>query len=367
MAHKKRVKRYLTRRVKLLLRYLFGLRRITSKVSYYPELPHKSRFRIFREQCGHIMRYGELNQYYYLYGLDVKGTTFKGKDLLAYKDFMDWRNLHNRPTHPFNYICLLRDKKLFSIVCEYYGVPCAKDIGILQPKEALVIMNNDYTEELFHLLERETQIFCKPIDAECGAGIFCLGYEGGVYSLNDEEASREEIEKVLHSCTGRYLVQRRLVQHPEMSRIYDGSINTIRLVTIRNQHTGEIEFFHSLLRVGTNGNVVDNWAQGGICVGMNEEGVLRSEGFYKPPYGLRATVHPNSGVVFEGFQIPFYREAVELCKSFHHKIDFIPAIGWDVAITSEGPCLVEANDNWEVSLHQIYGGLKSHFDELLKD
>lgn len=366
MAHKKRVKKHITRRLKLFLRYLVGIERMTSKVSYYPELPHKSRFRIFREQCVHILRYGELNQFYYLYGLDVKGANFKVKELLPYKYFKDWRNLYNRPSHPFNYICLLRDKKLFSIVCEYYGIPSAKDIGILNPADGSVNMDNDFTEDLFHLLDRERQIFCKPIDAECGAGIFSLGVDEEGYTLNDVAATREGVERVLKTCMGRYLVQKRLVQHSEMSRIYSGSINTIRLVTIRNSHTGEIEFFHALLRMGTNGNVVDNWAKGGICIGMNEEGVLVREGFYKPPYGLRATEHPNTGVVFEGFKIPYYREAVEMCKRFHRKLEYIPAIGWDVAITEEGPCLVEANDNWEVSLHQIYGGLKPHFDKLLR-
>lgn len=367
MARKAKVKPYFRRRAKLLLRYLVGAERMTSRESYFPELPHKSRLRIFWEQCVHICRYGELNQYYYLYGMDVKGADFKKKRLVPYKEFMDWRNLRNRPTHPFNYICILRDKKLFSIVCDHYAIPCIKDLGMLDAADLTIRNFNDITEELFHLLDRERDIFCKPIDAECGEGIFCLGVRAdGELTMNDLPSSKEQIEAFIRAKRGPFYVQKRLLQHPEMNRIYPKSINTIRLVTIRNEHTGEIEFFHALLRIGAGGNVVDNWSQGGVCVGISKEGVLQGEAYYKPPFGLRTTHHPDTGIELEGFRIPHYREAVEMCLRFHSKLDVISSIGWDIAITPEGPCLVEANDNWAISLHQVYGGLKDEFDRLIK-
>ena len=127
-----RVKRHLTRRIKLLMRYVCGGERIPA-ISYFPEQPHKSKARIFGDQCVHILKYGEVDPYYYLYGLDVKGASFKKKGLISYKEFMDWRNLHNRPVHPFNYICILRDKKLFAIVCEHFGIPCVRDLGYIDP------------------------------------------------------------------------------------------------------------------------------------------------------------------------------------------------------------------------------------------
>ena len=360
-----RVKRHLTRRIKLLMRYVCGGERIPA-ISYFPEQPHKSKARIFGDQCVHILKYGEVDPYYYLYGLDVKGASFKKKGLISYKEFMDWRNLHNRPVHPFNYICILRDKKLFAIVCEHFGIPCVRDLGYIDPGCGSIRLNDESHEDVFSLLEREESIFCKPLDAECGDGIFCLGRNENGYTLNDAPATQEEIVALIGSRTSQHIVQSRLLQHPELNRLYPKSINTIRLVTIRNRRTGAIEYFHSLLRIGANGNVVDNWSQGGVCVGIDENGVLFEEGYYKPPFGLRTTTHPDTGIPFAGFRIPHYREAIEMCKSFHKRIDFIPAIGWDIAITPKGPCLIEANDNWAISLHQVYGGLKERFDHLLK-
>lgn len=367
MSQKPKIKKRYYRRVKVFFRFLIGKEKMPSKVSYFPDEPHKSAVRIFFEQCVHIFRFGEINRYYYLYGLDVEGTSFKKKGLLAFKEHLDVLYYYNRPRNPFNYVCILSDKKLFAIVCEYFGISCAKDLGFIDPGQLVVRLNDDVLEDLFHLLERENNIFCKPLDSECGRGVFSIGRVGeGEYLLNDCPTTREEIERLIGEFNVQLLVQRRLLQHPEMNRMYPKSINTIRLVTIRNRHTGEIEYFHSLLRIGAGGNVVDNWSQGGVCVGVGEDGVLLAEGYFKPQYGLRTLSHPDTGVVFEGFEIPYYHEAVEMCKRFHKKIDFIPAIGWDVAITPDGPCLIEANDNWAISLHQVYGGLRERFDSLLR-
>lgn len=49
---------------------------------------------------------------------------------------------------------------------------------------------------------------------------------------------------------------------------------------------------------------------------------------------------------------------------FHTFLPSIHSIGWDIAITKDGPCFVEGNDNWEVSLVQICShGLAKEFND----
>lgn len=43
-----------------------------------------------------------------------------------------------------------------------------------------------------------------------------------------------------------------------------------------------------------------------------------------------------------------YEAACKAHESFYN----IGAIGWDVAITPDGPCFVEGNDNFEITLMQ---------------
>ncbi|MCQ2312227.1 MAG: hypothetical protein MJZ84_02100 [Paludibacteraceae bacterium] len=89
--------------------------------SYYPELPnHKSRFRIFWELMGHIMKYGSIEWHYFSYGFDVKGFRNR-EDYLDDNEFL-WRcNILNTVTSDWDYTCILRDKNLFSVILSKFG------------------------------------------------------------------------------------------------------------------------------------------------------------------------------------------------------------------------------------------------------
>lgn len=89
--------------------------------SYYPELPnHKSRFRIFWELMGHIMKYGSIEWHYFSYGFDVKGFRNK-EEYLDDNEFL-WRcNMLNTVTNDWDYTCILRDKVLFSKIVNLLG------------------------------------------------------------------------------------------------------------------------------------------------------------------------------------------------------------------------------------------------------
>ena len=62
---------------------------------------------------------------------------------------------------------------------------------------------------------------------------------------------------------GQYLVEAFIVQHPLVSHIYPLSVNTLRLVTIKNHDTVHLVFFS--MRIG-NGKRVDNLNSGGMAV-----------------------------------------------------------------------------------------------------
>lgn len=136
-----------------------------------------------------------------------------------------------------------------------------------------------------------------------------------------------------------------------MSAIYPHAVNTLRVVTINiDSHPYVLT---SLLRVGTSrsGNV-DNWAAGGLAIGIQDSGYLKKYGFYKPEHGRKTEKHPDTNVVFKNFAIPNLEEAYEIAIKAHKCFYGIPAIGWDIAITENGPCFIEGNDNWEISLMQ---------------
>ena len=103
-----------------------------------------------------------------------------------------------------------------------------------------------------------------------------------------------------------------------------------------------------------------------MSIGIDiETGMLRKYGFYKPYFGRKADKHPNTGVIFEGIKVPFWKQLLEKAILFHEKLRDIHSIGWDIGITQDGPVFIEGNDNWEISfLQACNGGLKKEYKEL---
>ena len=150
---------------------------------------------------------------------------------------------------------------------------------------------------------------------------------------------------------GSYILQRRVIQSDGMNVLNPYAINTLRIVTINRN--GQCYVLSSLLRVGTlkTGNV-DNWAAGGLAIGIQDNGHLKEYGFFKPDHGLKTSSHPDTGLVFTDFRVPQFEEACKIACMAHRCFYNIQAIGWDIAITEDGPIFIEGNDNFEISLHQ---------------
>lgn len=211
--------------------------------------------------------------------------------------------------------------------------------------------------------------FCKPFDGQCGGGIFKIQIvddgcqiDGKLFS---REQAKEEITERLQ--TNHYIIQELVEQHDIINKIYDKSINTLRLITIYDTKSNEVVPLSGVLRIGANGNVVDNWAQGGLAVGVDlKTGKLNKFGLYKHGYGTKTDSHPNSGVKFADVTLPYFQEAIAQAQKLHYELKGIKVIGWDIAFTKEGPMFIEGNDNMEVSINQeTNGGLKNEFEKCI--
>ena len=144
-----------------------------------------------------------------------------------------------------------------------------------------------------------------------------------------------------------------------MNRLCSTAVNTIRLITVLTPNE-EVIPFRAGLRIGREGSNVDNCAKGGIFVGIDmNTGKLLKKGIIKPPFGNIVFRHPDTEIVFEGFEIPYFKDAVEIAKELHSKLYRIHSVGWDIAITQNGPMFIEGNSKWEVSGTQsAEGGVK---------
>ena len=118
----------------------------------------------------------------------------------------------------------------------------------------------------------------------------------------------------------------------------------------------------SILRFSTGKSHVDNWDACALAIGVQHpEGVLWDKAFFKPKRFVMDAVseHPDSKIAFKGFKIPFYREAVESALRVHRFYYARFVLAHDIAITNEGPVIIEVNCNPGHRTIQITsGGLK---------
>ena len=308
----------------------------------------------------HFVKFHSINEFYFLYGFDRTGYREEA-DYVDYRRFQRRRDVLNRVSAADSPILVLRDKFVFGLVAGALGVRTPQNIGLLKKKE-LYLLGDPNTRTLSDYLRGvDGDVFVKLLTGECANGIYHLVSNQGHINLDGHEVGDADLDSLFRE--NLWLLQKRVTQHERLSALYPKAVNTIRLVTVNVGD--EIHVLPPLLRVGANGKQVDNWATGGLAVMMDvEHECLGRYGFYKPGYGTKVDRHPNSGLVFEGYRIPFLKEAVASAMRFHAFLPLIHSIGWDIAITNEGPCFIEGNDNWELSLMQVCShGLQREFQD----
>ena len=330
-------------------------------VNYFPEKEEKGKFTIFFDQLINIIKYGAIDEYYYLYGLNIKGFRDK-RDYLNYRYFSlrrDELNLSSR----FNTSCILRNKLYFGIFAKSIGIATPENVAYSNNDDVLLLESTLHTSINGFVETHNGTFFCKPIDGECGKGVFKLSIKDGQIEINNVHQTVNKLTEMLNGAP--FVIQKCITQHTSLAKLHSSSTNSMRMVSVKSLKDGHIEVLPSILRIGANGSIVDNTSQGGIAVGFDpKSGRLNKYGYFKPTFGMRATEHPNSGIKFEDFTIPFIKEVVEQAKYFHSFLD-LHSIGWDIAIGEDGPIFIEGNDNWEINGPQSCNrGLAKEFHNL---
>lgn len=145
---------------------------------------------------------------------------------------------------------------------------------------------------------------------------------------------------ILEQYNKNFTIQEKIVQHKLFSQLNPSSVNTIRI----NTYICEDKVYCApiAMKMGRNGNIVDNGRAGGVQIGVKEDGTLRKFAFTE--YGEKFDRHPDTNIVFENYKIPKIRELIEFTKKYHYKVPHIGIIAWDLAIDENGKIIIiEAN------------------------
>ncbi len=167
----------------------------------------------------------------------------------------------------------------------------------------------------------------------------------GVYFVEHGLKHWSEVRDVLQnqfSPPTDYVYEEYLEQHPEMARLNPGSVNALRVYTFVEDDL-EVTIWGMYLRVGVHSRF-DSVSQGGVALGINAKGQTCHPAFSKNPFAQTPSLHPLTQQPLFDFQVPHFEAIKPLVCEAARRLPQVRVIGWDVAITAEGPCLIEGND-----------------------
>ena len=161
----------------------------------------------------------------------------------------------------------------------------------------------------------------------------------------------------------RIFLEELVIQHSEMNKLCDKSVNTMRIMTFNNH--GKSEIIWMGLRVGNGVNAIDNFHAKGMAVNIDvETGKLIGKAIDKDLNEYEE--HPVSHIKFDGFQIPCFEEAKKMVLEACLESDKILVVGWDIAISDKGPVIIEGNRRPGFDIVQVLsGGRKDIVDYVL--
>ncbi len=317
--------------------------RVALQPSAHPNLSRKNFWNRWLDLLYLRLRDGWLCIHYNGLRCDLKGHSVKNvvTEAMVYQKIKPTALLRGK-----EYVGVLDDKYLFS---KYFIGGAVSVIAHMHYDCCYVGGKLVSYKEMETFLSSRKSFFVKAPLLSCGRDVFKIRVKNGDFYLKEESFSLKEF-----LARNDYVIFQDVIEnHDDIRKLNPTTLNTLRVVTC--WHRGRVELFDdAVLRMGRAGKDVDNFFQGGLGVGVDRNGRCYPVGVNHDARMIYSSYkeHPDSRIAFEGYQIPLYKEAIELVVKAQEALPSIPSVGWDVAITPEGPLLLEDNCDWDICLLQ---------------
>ncbi len=232
-----------------------------------------------------------------------------------------------------------------------------RHFGAFFRRDFLLLQGSDDLPRFDAFCTLHDEFICKPRNAACGRGV-----RRAIAAPPVQRA--HQLHELLREFGGELVLEERIRQAPELAVFHPSSVNTVRITTLRLGDAPVL--YHPFLRTGVGGAVVDNGGAGGILAAIDPAtGVLTTDG--RDEDGVSYPRHPDTGIVYRGFQIPRWAEVAALADRLCRIIPGERYTGWDFALTPQGWVLVEANHRGQFVGFQMLTrqGCRREFEAML--
>ena len=255
--------------------------------------------------------------------------------------------------NPNKYYILSRNKYVAHTVMQNAGIRTSELYAYYQPEGAVESDNVSHSTAGICRILREKGV------RQCVIKTTESSHGDNVFVVNTIEYSEEDA--MLHLFNGNVkrlselladeplIFESIVVQTDQMASLNASSVNTVRFMTMLYPD-GDARIIATFIKIGRAGKCVDNAGGGGNVDASidTETGTLEYAIQYDGWQNIRdIDVHPDSGNPINGVQIQDWQNIKKEVLKFQQALPFIKAAGWDIAVTNEGPVVIEVNDFWD--------------------
>ena len=210
-------------------------------------------------------------------------------------------------------------------------------------REVITITKIDEADQLIEFAKRHKKIVIKPRYGSLGEGIELCSWR--------KIQTEKDVAMLLAKDKRGIVAEQCIDQHKDLARYNNNSINTLRVTFIDDQ-------VYYMFRMGTTHHITDSLNRGGLTCGIDADGkILRA---YNGA-GQKFDRNPYSKVMLTGSIVPDIKEVTKLLSELmHNKMLGAKYVGWDMAKSKDGWCIVELNTKPTVV------GLEAALDKGLK-
>jgi len=266
-----------------------------------------------------------------------------------------------RPLNPRGTTPMTEDKAIFYRMCEMQGLPtpalhAVHHRGATGWGAGGVVLADRAAWTGWLGAPPAEELVVKPAHGYWGLGVFVVRWDGEAW-VDAHDRSRLTPEELWDRLEApgpfaSHVLQERVRNHADLAPFGTDALHTVRLVTLV-ESDGSVRALVAGLRLAGPGTVTDNFragARGGSMATIDPDtgtvtanAVQRTDGAGQ----VASDVHPVTGAPVTGLAIPGWGELRRLAE--RAAIAFLPAraIGWDIAVTPDGPVIIEANRSWD--------------------
>ena len=311
--------------------------------------PSSLRMKVLRDYISLYRAKGLRPEEYYEFEFEKRSEAFR-RDFLGLNEQRLYLDLLN----PLKYFSLARNKFVAHKMLENTGVRTSELYCYYQP-EARYPENPECAFDLagvLRILKAKGTRSCviKTTESSHGDNVWVI--KSIVYQDDDATLTRFDGQQLaLSSVLGdEALVFESVVRQTEQFAAFNASsVNTVRFMTALYPD-GYAKVIATFIKIGRAGRCVDNAGGGGnvdVCVDVATGEIrhaIQFDGWHKVKDIDR---HPDSGSLLNGVIIENWDSVKAEVIRFQQAFPYCKAAGWDIALTDDGPVVIEVNDFWD--------------------